>query len=52
MKFSVSAHLLEFGTNLPVVVFEFEGQTYFHITQDPAQPDAQKDTPAKAREQR
>jgi hypothetical protein len=52
MKFSASAQLLQFGTNPPVAVLEFEGRTYFHITQDPAQPDAQKDTPAKAREQR
>jgi hypothetical protein len=35
-----------------VAVHEFEGRTYFHITQDPAQPDAQRDVPAKAREQR
>jgi hypothetical protein len=52
MKFSASAQLLQFGTNPPVAVLEFEGRTYFHITQDPAQPDAQKDAPAKAREQR
>jgi hypothetical protein len=52
MTFSASAQLLQFGTNPPVAVLEFEGRTYFHITQDPAQPDAQKDAPAKAREQR
>jgi hypothetical protein len=52
MEFSASAQLLQFGTNSPVAVLEFEGQTYFHITQDPAQPDTQKDAPAKAREQR
>jgi hypothetical protein len=52
MKFSASARLLQFGTNPPVAVLEFEGRTYFHITQDLAQPDAQKDAPAKARGQR
>jgi hypothetical protein len=52
MKFSASARLLQFGTNPPVVVLEYEGKTYYHFTQDPAQPDAQKDTPVKARKQR
>jgi hypothetical protein len=52
MKFSASARLLQFGTNPPVVVLEYEGKTYYHVTQDPAQPDAQKDTPVKARKQR
>jgi hypothetical protein len=52
MKFSASAQLLQFGTNPPIVVLEYEGKIYYHITQDLAQPDAQKDAPAKAREQR
>jgi hypothetical protein len=52
MKFGSATQLLQFETNPPVVVLEYEGRTYYHITQDPAQPDAQKDTPVKAREQR
>jgi hypothetical protein len=52
IKFGSAAQLLQFGTNPLVAVLEYEGRTYFHITQDPAQPDAQKDAPAKAREQR
>jgi hypothetical protein len=52
MMFSAFARLLQFGTNPPVVILEFEGRTYFHITQDPAQPDVLRDTPTKVREQR
>jgi hypothetical protein len=52
MKLDSAARLLQFGTTPPVVVLEYEGRTYYHITQDSAQPNAQKDASAKAREQR
>jgi hypothetical protein len=52
MRFSASARLLQFGTNPPVMILEYEGKTYYHFTQDPTQPNSQKDAPAKARKQR
>jgi hypothetical protein len=52
MKFGAAAHLLQFGSNPPVAVIEYEGRTYYHVTQEPAQLDVQKNAAARAREQR
>jgi hypothetical protein len=52
MKFGAAAQLLQFRSNPPVAVIEYEGRTYYHVTQEPAQLDVQKNAVARAREQR
>jgi hypothetical protein len=49
IRFGSTAQLLQFGTSPPVIVLEYECRTYYHITEDPAQPDVQKDVHVKAR---
>jgi len=55
MKFGTSTQLFCFGTNPPIAVIEYDGRTYYHVTEDPAQSDAIKQDsaqPAIARDQR
>jgi hypothetical protein len=52
MKFGAAAQLLQFRSNPPVAVIEYEGRTYYYVTQEPAQLDVQKNAAARAGEQR
>jgi hypothetical protein len=49
MKFGAAAQLLQFGSNPPVAVIEYEGWMYYHVTQEPAQLDVQKNAAARAK---
>jgi hypothetical protein len=49
MKFGEAAQLLQFRSNLSVAVIEYEGRTYYHVTQEPTQLDVQKNAATRAK---